>query len=253
MSGRLIDGVVVVLVRARNPNNIGAVARAMHDFGFRHLRVVNEYAVPFESARSAVDASEVLAGAAAFGSVAEAVADCTLVVGTTAVGERALQHPLYGLPEAAEMIGAEFGQRGGQVALLFGSEKTGLSNDELSHCHWLLTIPMERYEGVRQPSLNLGQAVAVCLYELVRSAGVATGRVSRSDLAGAEAREMERLTGLLTEVLEETGYTKRHPANCDEGQIRRLLLRMKVAASDVPVWMGVLRQILWRVRGRDGD
>ena len=91
-----IDRVVVVLVRARNPNNIGAVARAMHDFGFRHLRVVNEYAVPFETARSAVDASEVLAGAAAFGSVAEAVADCTLVVGTTAVGERALQHPLHG-------------------------------------------------------------------------------------------------------------------------------------------------------------
>ena len=62
MSGQWIDRVVVVLVRARNPNNIGAVARAMHDFGFRHLRVVNEYAVPFEAARSAVDASEVLAG-----------------------------------------------------------------------------------------------------------------------------------------------------------------------------------------------
>ena len=84
-----LDGVVVVLVRARNPNNIGAVARAMHDFGFRHLRVVNDYAVPFEAARSAVDASAVLAGAATFASVAEAVADCTLVVGTTAVGERA--------------------------------------------------------------------------------------------------------------------------------------------------------------------
>ena len=91
-----IDRVVVVLVRARNPNNIGAVARAMHDFGFRHLRVVNEYAVPFETARSAVDASEVLTGASVFGSVADAVADCTLVVGTTAVGERALQHPAAG-------------------------------------------------------------------------------------------------------------------------------------------------------------
>jgi TrmH family RNA methyltransferase len=253
MSGRWIDGVVVVLVRARNPNNIGAVARAMHDFGFRHLRVVNEYAVPFESARSAVDASEVLAEAATFGSVAEAVADCTLVVGTTAVGERALQHPLYGLPEAAGLIGVELARKGGQVALLFGSEKTGLSNDELSHCHCLLTIPMERYEGVRQPSLNLGQAVAVCLYELVRSARVAAGRVSRSDLAGAEAREMERLTVLLTEVLEESGYTKRHPANCGEGQIRRLVLRMGVAANDLPVWMGILRQILWRVRGRDRE
>jgi tRNA/rRNA methyltransferase len=55
---------------------------------------------------------------------------------------------------------------------------------------------------------------------------------------------------LLGEVLEETEYTKRHPANCDEGQIRRLVLRIGVAASDVPVWMGVLRQVLWKVRGR---
>jgi tRNA/rRNA methyltransferase len=225
----------------------------MHDFGFRHLRVVNEYAVPFESARSAVDASEVLAEAAAFGSVAEAVADCTLVVGTTAVGERALQHPLYGLPEAAEMIGVELARAGGKAALLFGSEKTGLSNDELSHCHWLLTIPMEQHEEIRHPSMNLGQAVAVSLYELVRSAGRPTGPVTGCNLALAEAREMERLTGLLTEVLKESGYTKRHPANCDEGQIRRLVLRMGVGANDMPVWMGILRQILWKIRGRGGD
>jgi TrmH family RNA methyltransferase len=253
MSGRLIDRVVVVLVRARNPNNIGAVARAMHDFGFRHLRVVNEYAVPFQTARSAVDASEVLAGAAAFGNVADAVADCTLVVGTTAVGERALRHPLYGLPEAAGMIGVESAQESGRVALLFGSEKTGLSNDELSHCRWLLTIPMEQHEKARHPSMNLGQAVAVCLYELVRSAGVAPIPVRQGDLAAAKSGEVERLTALLTEVLEETDYSKRHPANCDEGQIRRLVLRMGVAASDVPVWMGILRQILWKVRGPGGN
>src|SRR5438270_1676321 len=153
MNGRWIDRVVVVLVRARNPNNIGAVARAMHDFGLCHLRVVNEYAVPFETARSAVDASELLARAEAFGSVADAVADCKLVVGTTAVGERVLQHPLYELPEAAGMVQIELAREGERVALLFGSEKTGLSNDELSHCHWLLTIPMERYEGIRHPSM----------------------------------------------------------------------------------------------------
>ena len=250
MSEHITDRTVVVLVRARNPNNIGAVARAMHDFGFRHLRVVNEYAVPFETARSAVDASEVLAGAAVFGSVADAVADCTLVVGTTAVGERALQHPLHALPEAGGMMSSELAKEGGRVALLFGSEKTGLSNDELSHCHWLLTIPMEQHEEVRHPSMNLGQAVAVCLYELVRSASVAS--VTQGVLPRAKAGEMERLTVLLTEVLEETGYTKRHPANCEEGQIRRLVLRMGTAASDVPVWMGILRQILWKVRGRDG-
>ena len=234
----------MVLVRARNPNNIGAVARAMHDFGFRHLRVVNEYAVPFATARSAVDASDVVAGAVEFSSVAEAVADCTLVVGTTAVGERALLHPLHALPEAAAEIGDALA-REGRVALLFGSEKTGLSNDELSHCHWLLTIPMQQHEDVRHPSMNLGQAVAVCLYELVRETGVHVG-VGVS--AVAEAGEVERLTALLTEVLEKTGYTRRHPANCDEAQIRRLVLRMGVAASDVPVWMGILRQVLWKMR-----
>jgi TrmH family RNA methyltransferase len=247
MSGFLLDRVVVVLVRARNPNNIGAVARAMHDFGFRHLRVVNEYAVPFETARSAVDASTVLAGAAAFGSVAEAVADCTLVIGTTAVGERALQHPLLALPEAAGKMSAELSSASARVALLFGSEKTGLSNDELSHCTWLLTIPMAQHDEVRHPSMNLGQAVAVCLYELVRAqATVSGGDVER---VAASAGELERLTGLLAEVLEETGYTRRHPANCEPEQIRRLVRRMNIEASDAPIWMGILRQILWKVRG----
>jgi tRNA/rRNA methyltransferase len=247
LSQRQLDQVCVVLVRARNPNNIGAVARAMHDFGFRHLRVVNEYAVPFATARSAVDASDVLAGAKEFGSVTEAVSDCTLVVGTTAVGERALLHPLHALPEAAAEIETALASEG-RVALLFGSEKTGLSNDELSHCHWLLTIPMKEHEDVRHPSMNLGQAVAVCLYELVRETGVYAGVGVQ---VAAAAGEVERVTALLTEVLEETGYTRRHPANCDETQIRRLVLRMGVSASDVPVWMGILRQVLWKARGAE--
>src|SRR5580704_267040 len=250
LSRETMDRVCVVLVRARNPSNIGAVARAMHDFGFRRLRVVNEFAVPFEAAKSAVDASAVLAAAEQFGSVAEAVADCTLVVGTTAVGERVLQHPLRALPEAGvEVLGhlaaAEAAEASAKVALLFGSEKTGLSNEELSHCDWLLTIPMQHHEDVRHPSMNLGQAVAVCLYELVRLEDVHPGIATP---AAAEAGELERMTALLTEVLEQTGYAKRHPANCDEAQIRRLVLRMGTNASDVPVWTGVLRQVLWKLR-----
>ncbi len=224
----------------------------MHDFGFRHLRIVNDYAVPFETARSAVDASSVLTAARTFGNVADAVADCTLVAGTTAVGERALQHPLHALPEAAGEIAAELAREdgAGRVALLFGSEKTGLSNEELSHCNWLLTIPMQQHEDIRHPSMNLGQAAAVCLYELVRRTGVHTGT---GVPAAAEAGEVERLTVLLNEVLEETGYTRRHPANSGESQIRRLVLRMRLAAIDVPVWMGILRQVLWKVRGPDGS
>jgi TrmH family RNA methyltransferase len=249
LSRQQLDRVHVVLVRARNPNNIGAVARAMHDFGFHHLRIVNDYAVPFETARSAVDASTILAGAVTFPTLAEAVADCTLVIGTTAVGERSLQHPLYTLPEAAPKISAALAETG-RIALLFGSEKTGLSNEEISHCNWLLTIPMQQHEDLRHPSMNLGQAVAVCLYELVRdtSESVATGAP-----APAEAGETERLLLLLTEVLEKTGYTRRHPANCDEAQIRRLVLRMGLTASDAPVWMGILRQTLWKLRGLETD
>jgi TrmH family RNA methyltransferase len=247
-----LDRVCVVLVRARNPNNIGAVARAMHDFGFPRLRVVNEFAVPFEAAKSAVDASAVMADAVVCASVAEAVGDCTLVVGTTAVGERDLQHELMPLVEAAPRMLAEVRGDAGRVALLFGSEKTGLSNEELSHCNWLLTIPMREYKGVRHPSMNLGQAVAVCLYELVRGDwGDASGDAEEADDNAANpamAAEQERLTMLLSDVLEETGYTRHHPANSDEAQVRRLVRRMGADAKDAPVWMGILRQVLWKLR-----
>src|ERR1700676_2663278 len=95
------DSLRVVLVAARNPLNIGAAARAMSNFGFLHLRVVNPYELAFREARSAVGAAPLLARAEEFKTVAESVADCTLVVGTTAVGLRQLQHPVRRLEPAA--------------------------------------------------------------------------------------------------------------------------------------------------------
>jgi len=255
-----LERVCVVLVRARNPSNIGAVARAMHDFGFSRLRVVNEFPVPFEAARSAVDASEVLAGAELYASVADAVADCTLVIGTTAVGERDLQHDLLPLAEATQRIHAELQRdRASQVALLFGSEKTGLSNDELSHCNWLLTIPMHEHAGLRHPSMNLGQAVAVCLYDLVREQpnptqdDEAVMTEAPPAIAAPTAASLERITELLRQVMENTGYDHRYPHNCDPAQVRRLVRRMGADAIDAPVWMGILRQILWKVGGSRED
>ena len=139
----------------------------MSNFGFRHLRVVNPYEPGYREARSAVGAADVLADAEQFSSVADAVADCTLVVGTTAVRHRELQHSLRRLEEGARLIRKRMAS--GRVALLFGSEKFGLSNEDLSHCHWLMRIPT-REENI---SMNLGQAVAVCLYELIRDAKAA--------------------------------------------------------------------------------
>ena len=242
-----LDRIAIVLVRARNPNNIGAVARAMHDFGLSDLRIVNNFAMPLEGARSAVDASSVLESARSCTTVAEAVADCTLVAGTTAVGERDLNHKLFALSAAAPMLRAEIAapEHEGRIAILFGSEKTGLSNDELSHCHWLLTIPMNQRADGRHLSMNLGQAVAVCLYELVRDRPLTQSTKSTSPASSADT---ERLASLLAEVFEATGYTRHHPANSNLADIRRLALRMGVDRTDAPVWMGVLRQILWKIR-----
>jgi tRNA/rRNA methyltransferase len=264
----------IVLVRARNPANIGAVARAMHDFGFPTLRVVNEFPVPFEAAKSAVDASAVLSSATTHTTLAEAIADCTLVVGTTAVGERELRHELVTLSEAAPRIHTELTSQERRTAILFGSEKTGLSNDELSFCHFLLTIPMREHEGLRHPSMNLGQAVAVCLWELVRDPHSPGAPVILSEAHSAQSKDnaqrwvgsnrseqpadtpadsasLERLHTLLTEVLETTEYTRRHAANCDPAHIRRLIRRIGIDAIDAPVWLGILRQILWKLgRGR---
>ena len=241
------DRVRIVLVRARNPNNIGAVARAMHDFGFRDLRLVNDYTIPLDNARSAVDASAILASTIVSPTLADAVAGCHLVVGTTAVGERDIQHPLLGLTEAAARIQGLLAAPESRVALLFGSEKTGLSNEELSFCDHLLTIPMEMYEGIRHPSMNLGQAVAVCLWELVRP-GAAPVPVVRE---AADAEEIERVNTLLYEVLEACEYTRRHAAQSDPAQIRRLIHRMHLGRVDVPAWLGILRQLLWKMRRTD--
>jgi TrmH family RNA methyltransferase len=236
-----LDRLRVILVAARNPLNIGAAARAMSNFGLVHLRVVNPYAAGFREARSAVGASTLLASAEEYKSVAEAVADCTLVVGTTAVRHRELQHPLKRLEYGARLIRQRLGSS--RVALLFGSEKFGLSNRDLSHCHWLMRIPTCE-ENI---SMNLGQAVAVCLYELVRDAksSLKTEKVKR-----ATASEVERITTMLLEALRASGYMDRRPVTDVEERMRRLVRRLNLPARDAVVWLGILRQIVWKLRSQ---
>src|SRR4029079_16673995 len=120
----------------RNPLNIGASARAMANFGFSRLRVVNPYDVAFREARSAVGAAPLRASAEEYASVTNAIADCGLVVGTTSAGGRELQHPIRRLEYGARLILRRLPAM--PVALLYGSEKFGLSKDDMSHCHWLM-------------------------------------------------------------------------------------------------------------------
>jgi TrmH family RNA methyltransferase len=234
-SGRLR----VVLVSTRNPLNIGAAARAMANFGFSRLRAVKPFEPSFREAKSAVGAADILARAEQLDSVAEAVSDCALVVGTTAATRREIQHPLKPLDQAGRLIRNKL--RSGPVAVLFGSEKRGLTNEDFSHCNWLMRIPT----GTEQPSMNLGQAVAVTLYEIAR--GASTRRVTSKSSDTAQAGEVERITGMLLDALRESGHTKPRATGTEE-KIRRLVRRMDLQADDAEVWLGIWRQILWKVR-----
>jgi TrmH family RNA methyltransferase len=233
-----LNNLRVVLVAPRNPLNIGAAARAMSNFGFSHLRVVNPYEVAFREARSAVGASELLAQAEEFGSVAEAVADCTLVVGTTAIGNRSPQHPVRDTAQAARLIRKRMGSS--NVALLFGSERWGLSNDTLSHCHWMLHIPTRKVHR----SMNVGQAVAVCLYEITRASLQKTS-AEKTRLATGET--VERVTEKLLQALHASGYVNPRSEASAEEKLRRLVRRLQLNAADAEVVLGMIHKILWKL------
>jgi TrmH family RNA methyltransferase len=233
------DDVRVVLVAPRNPLNIGAAARAMANFGFTQLRLVNAYEVAYREARSAVGAASLLASAHEYANLADAVADCALVVGTTSVGHRELQHPLRRLENGARLIR----HARGPVALLFGSEKFGLSNEDMSHCHWLMRIATVDVNH----SMNLGQAVAVCLYELSRDARAAAAQPEK--LKVARAADTEQITAMLVEALERSGYIKPLTAESAKAKVRRLVRRLNLSNRDAPVVLGMIRQILWKLDG----
>ena len=234
-----------MLVNTRNPLNIGAAARAMSNFGFGDLRVVNPYEASFREARSAVGAAEVLAAAREFNSVAEAVADCVLVVGTSSGARRDLESRLEPLEEGARTIRKRLGK--GRVAILLGSEKRGLSNDDLSYCQLLLRIPTREEHG----SMNLGQAVAVCLYELARGkAGAKASKkaASRTGNISAKAGDLERITGLLVEALRLSGYTDARREGSAEEKVRRMVRRLELTVADAETWLGMLRQMVWKLK-----
>lgn len=231
-----MTNVRVVLVSPRNPLNIGAAARAMSNFGFLDLALVNPYQVAFREAKSAVGAGDLLQSAREYPSGAEAVADCSLVVGTTVASRRDLKHTVRRLEYGARLIR----KHDGPVALLFGSEKFGLSNEDISYCHWLMTIPSR----AEHRSMNLGQAVAICLYELIRDPRKAAVRTATKKLAASADQEL--LLERLQESLELSGYFKGSYGGSRQ-RMRNLVRRMNLDGHDATVWLGIFRQILWKL------
>jgi TrmH family RNA methyltransferase len=232
------DNLRIVLVEPRNPLNIGAAARAMLNFGFTRLALVAPYEVAFREARSAVGAAAVLQDACVADSLAAAIADCSLVVGTASPEGRVFRQPRRRLPEAARRLRAHL--EGEPAGILFGSEKFGLSNEHLSHCHWVLRIPTEP----RCPSMNLGQAVAVCCYELARTR---RAPARSAPPARASASQLERIAARLNAVLETSGYMNPKTRRSQLLKIRRLVARLELAPGDAVVLEGMLRQVAWKL------
>ena len=236
------DRIGIVLVAPRNPLNLGAAARAMANFGFAQLSVVAPFQAHWREARSAVGAPELLRNARATESLEEALAACTLVFGTGTVTRRQPQQPVVLLPNLAPLVQAELA-RGGRVALVFGPEKHGLTRASLARCHRLLVIPT----NARQPSMNLGQAVAVCLYELAARLGEPAQAASAAEAPATQA-EIERMAGLAGEVMEAARYSPAAMRAANRHDVQLLLRRLTFSAHDARRVLGLLRRILHRLR-----
>lgn len=243
----------VVLVSPRNPLNIGAVARAMANFGLARLSVVAAYEPHWREARSAVGAPDLLAAAREAALLAEAVRDATMVLGTGTLTHRKPEQPVVRLDELAPLVKTEL-DGGGRVAIVFGPEKHGLTRDDLSYCHALVEIPTDP----RQPSMNLGQAAAVFLYEVAARVGpgsassqaerdpansmahVMPGRVTSGDL--------DVLEGLIEEVMVGARYSPNAMRAANRHDLRVMLRRLDLNAADTRRALGLFRRILWRLK-----
>lgn len=298
-----LDRIDVLLVSPRNPLNIGAAARAMANFGFRRLSIVAPFAMNWMEAKSAVGAPDLLREAQVFETLAEAVAHATLVFGTGSLDKRKPVQTILGLPEAAAQIrmslassppgapGPDSGTRDSRprttpeprIALLFGSEKHGLTSEDLSWCHALIAIETSQ----SQPSINLGQAVAICLYELSRTPGpeksspgapsfprslrkgwetasLPEGRIDTSENQAdppgllrtgsvhPDSGQLDRLAALIEETMEAVNYTTRGMRSANGEALRVLLRRLMPNEADLRRMMGFFRRILWQLKRTTG-
>ena len=226
----------------------------MANFGFRRLTVVAPYEPHWREARSAVGAPELLQSAREVATVAEAVADCAFVAGTGTRTHRQPDQPVHLLPDAAPVLAARVGGEG-RAAVVFGPEKHGLTRDDLSRCHALIEIPT----GARQPSMNLGQAVAVCLYELARPVPAshsshpnAAGSPPKCDSALAVSANLDRLGSLIEETMVASGYSPRAMQPANRHDLRVLLRRLAPSSLDTRRMMGLFRRILYRLQHTPG-
>lgn len=245
-----LTAIRIVLVEPSHPGNIGAVARAMKNMALRDLVLVRPKAFPHpEASARASGADDVLERARVAGSVTEALADCGFVAATTS-RPRDQNFRALDLHDAAARI---FGMsERGPAAVMFGAERTGLTNEELALAHLLIRIPA----NPEYPSLNLAMAVQLTTYELFRAAGSPAGSRPLSEPAVplAPGAEMERFYAHLQQVMDEVDFRDRTTGGTHlMTRIRRLFQRCEMDQNEVNILRGILTSVQQKRRKAGGE
>jgi tRNA (cytidine32/uridine32-2'-O)-methyltransferase len=233
----ILSNIKIVLVETSHPGNIGAVARAMKNMAMVNLCLVNPKLFPSADATArASGADDLLAGAKVYATLPEAVADCQLVLGASARC-RTISWPELTPRECAEKIVIQ--ESGQKVAILFGRENSGLKNDELDLCHYLLRIPCNS----EYSSLNVAAAVQVICYELFVAVGMQqNSRVGdKGDVPLATAEQMELFYGHLHQALVDIDFMQPDQSNSIMRRLRRIYNRIQLDTKEVDILRGILR------------
>ena len=230
----------IVLVRPMYGGNLGSVCRAMKNMDVTQLAVVQPRAsMDFSEAQAmSMHAADILENRRQYNSLAEAVADCHRVVGTTARKGLYRSHTKSAREWAPEIVEAA---AEGPVAIVFGTEDNGLDNDELAMCTQLIRIP----SSPSYTSLNLAQAVMICCYELYQAGEQFEPPKERHPEASHAMRE--RMFEMWQEMLQETGFFDDKKAPHMMMAFRRIFARSKLTEADANILMGVARQVRWKI------
>lgn len=242
-----VDDVRIVLVETTHPGNIGAVARAMKNMGLSDLALVAPRIFPSEQATArAAGADDVLSAAAVFGELTEAIADCRLIIGASA-RLRSIPWPQLSPRECADSVRRQ--PSGSRTAILFGREHSGLTNEELEHCHFLLHIP----SNPEFSSLNVAAAVQLVAYELYLAVHEATAAEPAPALL-ASSSEMESFFQHLEATLWDFGFLHERKASPSiMRRLRRIFGRARIEEREIHLLRGVLSTLRHRLRSLSGD
>jgi len=240
----LLSNIRIVLVGTTHPGNIGGTARAMKNMGLTDLALVSPKIYPSEEATSrAAGADDILANAQVYDSLDEALADRQQIIGASA-RLRTITWPQLNPRECAEKISSEANLK---TAILFGRERTGLSNEELQRCHYLLHIPC----NPEFSSLNVAAAVQVVAYELFQASLALEDVPVETDLESepANGEEMESFHGHLIRTLFDIGFLhERKSSPTLISRLRRIFIRSKLEKADIHILRGILSRVQKRTR-----